>query len=119
MSHETYLGLKGYSIYKKTLTLKEQIYIREELTVKPYMPKSPVQLPTYPIYRESSKKFYIPRKFGIDTFGEPNEIKIEKGKIINIKFEGTLRDNQAIIVQKYLDLIKKGEDYIVHSLTQG
>lgn len=108
MLHETYLGHKGYTIYKNSLTLKEQIYIREELTVKPYTPKSPVQLPDYPIYRESGKKFYIPRKFGIDTFGEPNEIRIKRGIQINIKFEGILRDNQAVIVQKYLDYIKNG-----------
>ena len=69
MSHKTYLGNKGYSIYKDSLTLKEQVFIREELTVKPYTPKSPVQLTPYPIYRESNKKFYIPRKFGFDTFG--------------------------------------------------
>ena len=76
MSHETYLGYKGYSIYKKSLSLKEQVFIREELTVKPYMPKSPVQPTPYPIYRESTRKFYIPRSFGINTFGEPNETSL-------------------------------------------
>ena len=109
MSHETYLGQKGYTIYKKTLSLKEQIYIRDELTVKPYMPKSPVQPPGFPIYRESSKKFYIPRKFGFDTFGEPREYRIKDGLPIDIKFEGTLRDNQSIIVEKYKNHIKNGD----------
>ncbi len=109
MSHETYLGQKGYSIYKKSLSLKEQIFIREELTVKPYVPKSPVQPPGYPIYRESSKKFYIPRKFGIDTFGKPNEYRINEGIPINIKFEGTLRENQRVIVDKYIKHIKNGD----------
>ena len=109
MSHETYLGQKGYTIYKKTLSLKEQIYIRDELTVKPYMPKSPVQPPGFPIYRESSKKFYIPRKFGFDTFGEPTEYRIKDGLPIDIQFEGTLRDNQSIIVDKYQNHIKNGD----------
>ena len=109
MSHETYLGQKGYSIYKKSLSLKEQIFIREELTVKPYVPKSPVQPPGYPIYRESSKKFYVPRKFGIDTFGKPNEYRINEGIPINIKFEGTLRENQRVIVDKYIKHIKNGD----------
>ena len=109
MSHETYLGQKGYSIYKKTLSLKEQVFIREELTVKPYVPKSPVQPPGYPIYRESGKKFYVPRKFGIDSFGQPNEYRINKGLPINIKFEGTLRENQQIIVNKYLQHIQNGD----------
>lgn len=106
MSHETYLGQKGYSIYKKTLSIKEQVALREELTVKPYMPKSPVQSIPYPIYRESNRKFYVPRLFGINTFGQPNEIKIDKGLSINISFNGKLRPQQQIIVQKYLDYIK-------------
>ena len=106
MSHETYLGQKGYSIYKKTLSIKEQVYLREELTVKPYMPKSPVQAPPYPIYRESNNKFYIPRLFGVNTYGQPNEIRIRKGSSINLKFDGKLRPQQQIIVQKYLDYIK-------------
>ena len=56
------------------------------------MPKSPVQPTPYPIYRESNpNKFYIPRSFGINTFGEPNEIKIEDGlHQLTLKFEGTI-----------------------------
>ena len=45
MSQETYLGQKGYSIYKKSLNVKEQVFIREELWRKgswnvPCMPAS-------------------------------------------------------------------------------
>ena len=102
MSHQTYLGQKGYSIYKKSLSLKEQEFIRNELNVKPYMPKSPVQPAPYPIYRESSKKFYVPRYFGINTFGEPNESRISNGVPITLKFNGELREKQSIIVKKYI-----------------
>ena len=49
----TYLGQKGYTIYKESLSMKEQEYIRNELSVKPYVPKSPVQPQPFPIYRES------------------------------------------------------------------
>ena len=109
MSQETYIGQKGYSIYKKTLSLKEQMFLREELTVKPYIPKSPVQPTPYPIYRESNKKFYIPRFFGISIFGEPNENKIGEGIPINLTFSGVLRDNQIFIVNKYIEYVKKNK----------
>ena len=72
----TYLGEKGYTIYKEALTIEEQQYIRKELTVRPYIPKSPVQPPSFPIYRESSNKFYIPRYFGYDNYGKPEESRI-------------------------------------------
>ena len=106
MSHETYLGQKGYSIYKKSLNVKEQIFIREELTVKPYIPKSPVQPSPFPVYLESTKKFYIPRVFGINTFGKPNENRLEKGETINIKFNGELRAPQQNVIDKYIEATK-------------
>lgn len=106
--HKTYLGQKGYSIYKNSLTLKEEIFIREELMVKPYLPKSPIQPTPFPIFRESPKKFYIPRIFGYTNFGVPNEIKITKGDSINIKFNGVLRDVQQIVVDKFINFVKEG-----------
>jgi len=109
MTHQTYLGQKGYSIYKKTLSLEEQIFIRNELTMRAYIPKSPVQPTPYPIYRESSNKFYIPRYFGISTFGVPNESRISKGIPINIKFAGKLRENQQAIVEKFLNHINASD----------
>ena len=91
MSNEegTYLGAKGYTIYKESLTIEEQILIREELTVKANVPKNlGIKSEAFPIYRESKNKFYIPRYYGIDEYGYPNEVKIGMGEEINIKFNG-------------------------------
>ncbi len=106
--HKTYLGQKGYSIYKNSISLKEEIFIREELMVKPYLPKSPIQPTPFPIYRESPKKFYVPRIFGLTNFGIPNDIKITKGDSINLKFNGSLRDIQQVVVDKFIQHIKQG-----------
>ena len=106
--HKTYLGQKGYSIYKNTISLKEEIFIREELMVKPYLPKSPIQPTAFPIYRESPKKFYVPRIFGLTNFGIPNDIKITKGNTINLKFNGSLRDIQQVVVDKFIEHINQG-----------
>ena len=105
--HKTYLGFKGYSIYKNSLSLKEQVYIREELNVKPYIPKSPITAEAFPIYRESPNKFYVPRQFGLCNYGLPNQIKITEGVPININFKGELRPNQQIIVDKYINYLKE------------
>jgi superfamily II DNA or RNA helicase len=102
----SYLGKKGYSIYKKDLTNKEQIFIRDELTVKPYLPKSPIQPESFPLYRESPQKFYLPRHFGTDTFGDFCENKISLGNDIDVKFEGELREYQVNIVNKYINAVK-------------
>ena len=59
----TYLGNKGYTILKSELSIKHQLALKSMLMVKPYIPGSPVQLQkTFPAYRESDKKIYVPRR---------------------------------------------------------
>jgi len=106
--YKTYLGQKGYSIYKDSLTLKECVFIRDELMAKPYIPKSPVESESFPIYKESPQKFYVPRVFGIQHFGKPKEIKILNYDKITINFAGVLREDQEHVVQNYMTTIHSG-----------
>ena len=108
MSEEesTYLGQKGYTIYKECLSVGDQKWIRDTLTVAPYIPKSPVQPPSFPIYKEGQSKLYLPRYFGIENFGTPDVSKIADGDDINVPFKGTLRDYQEPIVKAYMDAVK-------------
>lgn len=99
----TYLGQKGFSIYKSNLSIHEQHSIRQELTVTPFIPGSPVKSSSFPIYRESEKKFYLPRHYGVKHFGEPDEVKINEGDNINVEFAGSLRDYQQRITDKYVE----------------
>jgi len=103
----SYLGKKGYSILKSNLSTKEQLYIRDELSVKAYLPKSPVQPEPFTIYRESPNKFYLPRYFGQDTFGDFSENKLPQGDDIDIEFTGELREYQINIVNKYINFVKE------------
>ena len=99
----TYLGQKGYSIYKNSISIEEQQWIRKELSVRPYIPKAPVQPPSFPIYRESHGKIYVPRFFGKDTFGDADDDKLSLGDDISLEFAGDLRDYQKKIVSAYLN----------------
>ena len=104
----TYLGQKGYTIKKENMEIKDQIELRTDLMVKPFVPKTSMVKPeSFPIYREAKKKFYIPRFYGIDTYGEPDITKLNPGKDIDIKFNGELRDFQKPIVNAYLKHAKK------------
>jgi superfamily II DNA or RNA helicase len=102
MSEATYLGNKGYTIYKECLDIKDQKFIREKLTVKPYIPKSPVQPPSFCVYAEGHNKFYLPKYFGVENFGGPESIRVNDGDDISIKFKGKLRDYQEPIVDAYM-----------------
>jgi len=102
-----YLGQKGYSIYKSNLNIKEQNYIRKELTFKPYIPKSPVEPESFSVYLESPDKLYVPRYFGINNFGIPDINKIGKGIDVSFNFSGNPYDYQLKIVNIYIEYINK------------
>lgn len=101
LGHNSYLGEKGYTILKQDLGVKDQQFLREKLSVKPFIPKSPIQPEAFPVYRESQKKFYIPRYFGLETYGIHDDVRIKDGLDIDIAFKGDLRDYQTTIVNKY------------------
>ena len=104
----TYLGPKGYSIKKENISILEQELIRKELTVKAFVPKSAITKPTpFPVYRESPNKIYVPRFYGLDTYGEPDVVKISDGDDIDVKFKGELREFQKPIVKNILIVLKQ------------
>ena len=102
-----YLGQKGYSLYKSSLTPDEQYQIKKDLMVRPYIPNSPVPSEEFPIYRESKNKLYVPRYFGINRFGQPQEVRLPQHQTVNLPFAGSLRDYQINIVGEFM---KKAQD---------
>ena len=105
---KSYLGQKGYTIPKSNLTVEQQYFIRQELTIQPFVQGAPnaSQTPTYPVYRESANKFYLPRYFGEQHFGAPTQSKLQEGDDIQVPFAGELRDNQKPVVKAYLEHVR-------------
>ena len=109
----SYLGQKGYTILKKELTIEQQKQIRNDLTIKPYVGciggGSNNQV-TYPAYRESDNKFYVPHHYGVETFGPAKKCNISEGDDINLEFNGILRDYQEPVVNKFISVVTKPHD---------
>ena len=100
-----YLGCRGYTIFKSTLSVEAQKKIRSDLTVKPSVAGAPMTgaQTTFAVYRESEHKFFVPHHFGVKEFGPPTEYKISQGADISVAFVGTLRENQQIVVDTYIN----------------
>ena len=104
MMLNTYLGQKGYTIVKNELTIEQQKQIRTDLTIKPYTHGGigTGDQKTFPAYRESGAKFYVPHYYGVDNFGAPKQYKVSEGVTIDLEFAGILRDYQEPVVNKFL-----------------
>jgi superfamily II DNA or RNA helicase len=107
----SYIGNKGYTIYKNEITKEELDHLKKELIAKPFtngMVKSTQD--TFPIYREAEKKIYIPRYYGEKTYGSI-PMKIGEGEDITLSFDGELRDYQQKVVDAYKTNIVRQNDY--------
>lgn len=98
----TYLGSRGYTIKKDNLDTNEIILIKKDLMVEPFVPKTSLAKPTpFPVFRESTNKIYLPRFYGLQHYGEPEKIKLNPGKDINLRFNGSLRDYQKKLIDTW------------------
>jgi superfamily II DNA or RNA helicase len=108
MVDNTYFGNKGYTLYKKNLTIEKEKQIRSELTISPKVPGISFNdnKSSFPVYRESDNKMYVPFYYGVENFGPPSKTNVPNGDDISIPFKGCLRDNQLPVVNAYFDAIK-------------
>ena len=104
----SYIGQKGYSIPKDLLTPDDLSFLRENLHVKPVTFGIGINNDnntSFFVYRESSKKIYLPRFYGIERYGYPHNHEISNGMDINVSFPKELRDYQTKIVNIYMDYV--------------
>jgi len=96
----SYLGNKGYTILKSEVNIAK---VKADLTAKLVGSKQFVSETIVPFYRESAKKMYLPRYYGIKQFGIPTINKLSDGESISLSFNGSLRPLQENIVNSFFD----------------
>ena len=99
----SYLGTKGFTIPKDSLSREDLADLKHELTLRKTV-QSPV--PTediiVPVYRENDKKIYIPRFYAQKRYGKIQSSKIGEGESMqHTTFRGKMRDYQEEIVRVY------------------
>ena len=100
----TYIGNKGYTIPKNNLTVEQQKQIRNDLMIKPRVHGIGLMSnqTSFPAYRESNNKMYVPHYYGVEKFGKPSKMNITNGEDIHLVFNGTLRENQTTVVDTFM-----------------
>ena len=102
---KSYINKRGYVIIKEHYDYKILNKLREELTVKPFN-KFVDNVESYKVYEENMKKMYLPKFYALDKFGEPDKKKVPEGDDINLKFCGSIRENQQKAIDSSLSTLK-------------
>ena len=98
------LNRQGYSLFKNKENENIIKELKKELTVKPSINTDFGNTPnSFPIYRESINRLYLPRHFGLKKFGKPSKIIYPNSENIDIPFNGELREIQNIVVNTFIN----------------
>lgn len=127
---KSYLSKRGYVIEKDSMSCDEINKLRKELVAKPLVDDKYAQAQTntdFNVYIETKTKLYIPKMYGIKTFGLPQNIRLNYyGKTWKdiydnerFKFNGTLLERQIDPVDKLLKACKEKYGGILNCATGG
>jgi superfamily II DNA or RNA helicase len=110
---KSYRGKRGYVLIKKYWDNKIIIQVKKELLVQPFISGDYGETEEpFPVYSENAQKLYIPKYYGLEKFGQPNEIKLEPGENIDLIFKGILRNHQIEPISKCMEAFQKSSSGI-------
>ena len=92
---KSYIAKRGYILLKTEWSQSVLESVKRELTVKPFTNEEYGESEDpFPVYIENSQKLYIPKYYGLEKFGQPQEYRVPPGEDINLTFNGSLRPHQ-------------------------
>jgi hypothetical protein len=109
------LSSQGYSVSKQVLGDSRLAELKRELTMTPMSSMAPGNGPgggappvSFPLYRESSNKLYVPKHFGLTRFGAPKRCTLDEGQDIaaGVVFTGGMRAEQLAPANAWMDAAK-------------
>ena len=113
-----YIGKKGYTVLKSQLSSFECKRIESDLSIRPFVLEQYASAgggggggggggedsSTYPVYRQTIDKYFLPKFYGTKVFGNAMTIKLQPPTLIaeDILFRGELREEQQKVVSIYM-----------------
>ena len=114
---KTILSVNGYSIPKSGTSSHIMSKIRRDLTIQPHVDRPEYGMNVQPvkIFEETEKRIYMPRFYGITTFGKPilDKLTFNDQVIQNNERLGyfnpsiNLRENQVPVIEKMIAFLKE------------
>ncbi len=99
----------GCKIKKDEISSQEIKKIKSDLTVNPfsYNDFGEKNEKRFSLFLESPNSLYLPRFYSYENYGFPTSSKMYDGDNIDIKFNGSMREEQMPVVNAYLDSANK------------
>jgi superfamily II DNA or RNA helicase len=99
------LTSRGYAIRKDCLTEADQKKLRADLLMTPRSLARGLGPQPFPIYLESSSRFYLPRAWAIDRFGPADQDLVGAGAALpeTVTFAGNPYDYQTAIINTFIN----------------
>lgn len=112
-NYDKIITSKGYAIRKSYLNEKQIDSIRKNCIVEPktddrFNTKGDLK---FKIYLESPERYYLPREWAIQKFGEPDIDILSEGITLSdktVEFKGTPYEYQTNIIETYLNAKRNG-----------
>lgn len=105
---KNYIGTRGYVLLKKYYSKEEIDTIKKDLIVKPYIIEAyGAKAESFPIYLENDNKLYLPRYYGIQLYGKPDECRLHDGDDIKFNFIGKMREHQKKPINECLKVLQR------------
>jgi len=113
MEYNTIITHKGYAIRKSILSEKENELIQKHCVVEPKVDErfGKKEDLKFRIYKESPERYYLPREWAIQKFGEAEANILSEGHDLSndiAKFVGNPYDYQKDIINTYLQSKRNG-----------
>ena len=106
MEYTRVLTSKGYALLKSAISAEKQEWIRKQLTVAPKLNTKFVgaKAASFPVFFESSTRFYLPRHWAREHFGPEEASIIPEGVPLpsTATFTGKPFDYQENIIQSFV-----------------
>ena len=103
---------RGYVLQKSEFTPEKLLELKSDLSLTPkdnhVVKIVKGQEKCVIVYRENEQKIYIPRFYGLKTFGPSHKYEIKEGDSVDIPFTQKLRDYQEEIVSVYMNHVSSG-----------
>ncbi len=97
---------RGLELRKSELPEDKLTYIKEKLTVKPFLGDFADETEGFEVFTETKKTITVPRYWGLKKFGKPEKISFT-GETRKFNFNSQLRDYQIDITNTCYDKIKE------------